>query len=124
MTQYLAPILVLFAIFREIQELLKEPKYRAILFWVAIILGVGTIFYHSVEGWSWLDSLYFCVITLATIGYGDFAPLTELGKGFTIFYVFLGVGLIATFVTMLARERIEIYKERHPDDVTDSKLVK
>ncbi len=124
MSQLLALVIVLFSIFRDMLELLKEPKYRAILFWVALVLAVGTVFYRSMEGWSWLDSLYFCVTTLATVGYGDLSPVTELGKLFTIFYIFLGLSLFASFVTMLAREHIEIYKERHPADVTDSKLVK
>lgn len=63
----------------------------------------GTVFYHFVEDLNWLDALYFCVITLTTIGYGDIVPHTDIGKAFTIFYVLLGVGIIAAFVNLAIR---------------------
>ena len=53
------------------------------------------------EGWSLLDALYFCVMTMATVGYGDLAPGTPLSKAFTIGYAMLGVGLFAGFVGKL-----------------------
>ena len=65
-------------------------------------MGLGTIFYHWVEGWRWLDSLYFCVITLATVGYGDLTPKTDLGKVFTMIYIFIGIGLLIAVFTRLA----------------------
>lgn len=89
--------------------------------WVAMIggltLGVGTVFYHFQESLSWLDSLYFSTITLTTIGYGDIVPHTPLGKLFTIFYVLLGVGIIAAVLNILVKNagerRIEKFKSRH-----------
>ena len=42
-------------------------------------------------------------MTLATVGYGDFHPVTAAGKVFTIVYVFLGVGVLVAFVTRLAQ---------------------
>lgn len=66
-------------------------------------LTFGAVFYHIVEKLSWLDSFYFCTITLTTIGYGDIVPHTDLGKLFTIFYVLVGIGIIATFANLLLR---------------------
>lgn len=67
------------------------------------VLGFGAVFYHYQEHLSWLDSLYFCTITLTTIGYGDIVPHTSFGKLFTIFYVILGIGILATFANLLIK---------------------
>jgi voltage-gated potassium channel len=115
MPALIAPILVLIGFVREVYHLFSKQQYRALLGWVAILLLVGTIFYNNVEGWGWLDSLYFCVVTLATVGYGDLTPTTELGKGFAIVYILLGLGMIATFASMLAKERMAMIDDRHDD---------
>ncbi len=62
----------------------------------------GMEFYHAVEKWSYLDSAYFSVTTLTTVGYGDFSPHTDIGKIFTMGYILLGVGLILGFVDVVA----------------------
>ena len=84
------------------------------------MLGLGTWFYSLVEGWSLLDSLYFSVITLTTVGYGDFSPSTVAGKIFTIFYIFVGIGLILSFLNAIAERSTEgrrglLGRRRHPD---------
>jgi voltage-gated potassium channel Kch len=67
------------------------------------VLAIGTVFYHLVEKLSWLDSIYFCVVTLTTVGYGDITPHTTAGKILTIFYILIGVGIIASTVSYLLR---------------------
>ena len=52
---------------------------------------IGAAIFHWLEGWSWLDSIYFVVITLTTIGYGDFSPTLPITKIFAIFYSINGV---------------------------------
>ncbi len=69
-----------------------------------VLLGIGTVFYHIVEKLAWLDSVYFCVVTLATVGYGDIVPKTNPGKAFTIFYILAGVGIIATFANLFLKQ--------------------
>ena len=67
------------------------------------MIGIASVFYHLVEGLKWVDAVYFSVITVATVGYGDITPHTDAGKIFTIFYVLFGIGLIATFASTLVR---------------------
>lgn len=77
---------------------LKDPHYRSLLGASILILLGGALFYHLVEGWRFVDSLYFAAITLTTIGFGDFVPKTDAGKIFTVVYIGIGVGLILGFI--------------------------
>lgn len=71
-------------------------------------LLIGTVFYHYVEGFDWIDAFYFSAITLTTVGYGDLAPETTIGKIFTIFYIIIGIGIIFGFINTLNERRIEM----------------
>lgn len=66
--------------------------------WAGIWLLIGTLIYHYLEGWAWVDAIYFCVVTLATVGYGDFTPTTPIGKIFTMFYIINGIGILLYFI--------------------------
>ena len=59
-------------------------------------------FYSKIEGWSPVDALYFCVVTLTTIGYGDLTPVTTIGKLFTMMYIFSGIGILMGFISKVA----------------------
>ena len=90
----------------------RSAELRAVLLSVVALLAGGAYVFHLVEGWRYLDALYFCVITLTTIGYGDFSPGTDVGKVFGIIYVLLGLGVIMAFVTTVAQISIEEAKAR------------
>lgn len=91
---------------------LKDKNYRSLLISTLLVLTVGSTVYHYVEGWSWLDSVYFSLITLTTIGFGDFSPQTNAGKIFTIFYVIMGVGIILAFVNTIF-QHFTTYNKHH-----------
>lgn len=92
---------------------LDRYAYRLIVSVALLTLAIGTVFYHLVEHFSWLDSYYFSVVTLATVGYGDFVPKTPVGKLFTTFYIFIGVGIVTTFITATMRRRGAKVTDRH-----------
>lgn len=95
----------LFTAFRFWRSLIKgfrDPEFKGLFLIVVLILISGTFFYHSVEKWRWLDSLYFSVTTLTTVGYGDLSPHTDLGKIFTMMYLFVGIGVILGFINAVA----------------------
>ena len=82
-------------------------RFLSITIVSVIVLIIGTIFYHFVEELKWLDALYFSVITLTTVGYGDFSPQTDTGKLFTIFYIISGIGIIFGFMNAFYEKRIQ-----------------
>jgi len=87
--------------FRSIWVGLQDREFRALFTWVVAVIVIGTVFYSRVEGWRPLDALYFTIITLTTVGYGDFAPKTDEGKIFTMVYIFVGISLISGFIILL-----------------------
>lgn len=118
MLPFLLPFTLFIAFFRQLWLLFKKLEYRALLYWVGIILLTGTLFYNRIEGWSLLDSFYFSVITLTTIGYGDLTPTQPISKLFTICYIFIGLSILLAFINQLAGERLEIHsgRFRQPDN--------
>lgn len=86
----------------------RDPQVRPLFAAVLLLLSAGALFYTLVERWTVIDALYFCVVTLTTVGYGDLAPETDLGKLFTIVYVLAGVGLILLFVNTILSRAIRI----------------
>lgn len=89
----------------RLSEFLKY--YNRIVMAAITLITIGTVFYHFVEDFSWLDSLYFTVITLATIGYGDLAPKTDIGKLFTIFYVIVGITVFVLLAQVVLAKIID-----------------
>ncbi len=104
-------LLTLWHFVRAIRRGLADPEFRSLCTLVLIVIGSGTVFYHVVEGMGWIDALYFCVITLTTVGYGDLSPQTPAGKLFTIVYIFVGLGLLAAFIGYVAQQARENVQE-------------
>jgi voltage-gated potassium channel len=88
-------------------DVFLDKDSRPTFLWALIMLALGTLVYHWLEGWSYLDSLYFCVISLATVGYGDLAPTTPLAKIFTMIYVVNGIGILLALF-----DRIRVVRSR------------
>lgn len=97
-------------------SLKRPPKARYIALIGFIVLGVGIVFYRIVEGFSWINSLYFCVITLTTIGYGDIVPKTDIGKLFTTVYVIIGIGIFAAVINYLIKRAAVQRISKHQED--------
>jgi len=62
-------------------------------------IGLGTLAFHLLEGWSILDSLYVTVQTVTTVGFGDLTPRTLLGRVFSTVFMMLGVGIVLYALT-------------------------
>ena len=73
-------------------------RLRLLLAALGIIIAAGTGAFMYLEGWSFVDAIYFSVVTVATVGYGDVHPLTPAGKAFTIVLIITGVGTFLGFV--------------------------
>ncbi len=81
---------------------------KRILLVVAILFLTGMVSYHFLEGWSWLDSLYFSVSTLTTIGYGDLHPTSDASKIFTIVYVLGGISIVLYVISNMQQSFLHL----------------
>lgn len=85
--------------------------------WAAVIvilyLMLGSVVLAVAEGWDAVDSLYFCVTILTTVGFGDFAPQTNVAKAFCCVYAVCGVTLVsASLGAALGRIQAEVAADK------------
>ena len=95
--------------FTPLRTMLGTVEGRILAVTATATLAVGTVAYSALEGWSLVDSLYFSVVTLATVGFGDLTPTTDVAKLFTVGYILIGLGILAAFVSELTKTRQSIY---------------
>jgi len=74
-------------------------RLRIFLLILVTIMVIGTIGFMITEGLSFFDALYFSIVTIATVGYGDISPVTAAGKVLSVFLIITGVG---TFLGVVA----------------------
>jgi hypothetical protein len=74
-------------------------RLQILIFVLIGIMVVGTFGFMITESLSLSDSLYFSIVTIATVGYGDISPATDAGKILSIFLIVIGVG---TFMGVVA----------------------
>ena len=77
----------------------SRARIRIVLMAVISAIAVGTVAFHLLEGWSILDSLYVTAQTVTTVGFGDIAPRTALGRAFATVFMIVGVGVVLYALT-------------------------
>ena len=90
----------------------EKHSFRILAGLAAGALLAGTVAYRLLEDWSWVDALYFSVITLTTVGYGDLSPSTDASKLFTVVYVISGISLFGALLNEVMKRRARRVAER------------
>lgn len=79
---------------------------QTIMFLMYLLLGA--LVFSTIEGWNYLDAVYWADVTLFTVGFGDFAPSTTLAKALMLPYALIGVislGLVIGSIRSLILDR-------------------
>ena len=77
-----------------------------------IWLGGGAAVFARIEGWSYPDALYFCDVTILTIGFGDFYPTDDLGRGLVFPFSVGGTIILGLMVSSIHRFAGELSKDK------------
>lgn len=83
-------------------------RFRFLILLPIAVVIIGTFGMMAIEHLSFVDALYFTIVTIATVGYGDVTPVTTDGKVFAIFLIIFGIGSFVTLLTSI----IEWFSQR------------
>ena len=84
----------------------RDPETKALPVVAGLLVLTGTIFYWRFEDWTIIQALYFSVVTLTTVGFGDFAPTSAGTQIFTIIYILTGLGVLVALLSSVAQQYI------------------
>jgi hypothetical protein len=94
----------------------KKVRGRVVLlkcsFLIFIYTAIGWCIFQPIFGWTFVDSLYFAMVTVTTVGYGDLTPDDEPWQQvFVGAYAFLGVAFVAIILRTLASRFVRYSKK-------------
>ena len=97
---------------RTVKRLWGTRQVKGLTGATAWTLLLGTLLFWRVEGWSALDSFYFCVLTFATVGGGHMAPDTLVGEALATFIALAGVGILLGFIHVVVKNSMTDWNDR------------
>ena len=99
----------------------KTGIYAVLIIVLILIYGIlGSIY---IMGLDIYDSIYYTIITLATVGYGDITPITPLQKIFSVTLALSGVGVLAYIVTFIISSVTQNLQDMRSGRIMERKLA-
>ena len=107
-----------------IERVFNSRRLRTILGVLIIcIVSFGFVFYLvEPQIKTFGDGIWWALVTITTVGYGDITPFTTLGKLVAGALMFVGLGLIATVTAIVSAKFIANYVDHHTNDDVLEKL--
>lgn len=102
--------------FKQVSQFFKTTNlhYVGLATLVVVLLGAGGM--SLVEGFSFKDSLWWSIVTLTTVGYGDIVPKTGIGRLIASVVMLTGIGflgaLTGTISTYFLSRGHEVYRPK------------
>lgn len=102
----------------------NSRKLRSIIGILTLsIVAFGYIFYITEpQIKTFGDGIWWALVTVTTVGYGDITPLTTLGRVVAGTLMFFGLGLIATVTAIVSAKFVQNYVDHHTNDDVLEKL--
>jgi len=102
----------------------KDFKKAYIAFGLLLfVIGLGSVGYMILEGYSFTDAFYMTIITIATVGFSEVKELSINGKWFTSFLIFFSFGIFAYAVTTFTRYAVDgVFRNYYKDNKLKKKI--
>ncbi|ORO50933.1 ion transporter [Streptococcus sp. 1643] len=97
---------------RKASRLLRTNGLLYILYVNVFIVFVGSSIFSVVEEKAFSDSLWWAIVTVTTVGYGDIIPASIFGKWLAVLLMLVGIGTIG----MLTSSLTNFFVKDNPDD--------
>lgn len=98
-------------------------KIRFLVIALCSIFIFGTLGYVYISGYSFVEALYMTVITVTTVGFEEVHPLSDAGKIFTIFLIFISIGLVAYSASMVGKALLDGgLMQRYKENIMNKQL--
>ena len=107
-----------------LETLFNSRRLRTILAALIFFIFIfGYLFYVSEPDVRNLgDGIWWALVTITTVGYGDITPVTTLGRIVASSLMLLGLGLIATITAIVSAKFIQNFVDHHTNDDVLEKL--
>lgn len=86
----------------KIQKFINTNGFKYMLITTISIIFIGAIGIHYSESIPLIDSLWYSIVTVTTVGYGDFAPASGLGRIVACILMICGIGLIGSLTSTVS----------------------
>ncbi len=116
---------------RILQQLLlflqRENVINLLAVILVIVLGSGALISVFEPGLSFASGVWWSIVTLTTVGYGDISPSTTGGRILAVLIMFFGIGLLgmlsASLATLLIRKRMKEDRGMHASTVDNHIII-
>ncbi|KAM7495643.1 hypothetical protein LguiB_030252 [Lonicera macranthoides] len=102
-----------------------HPSFKKVTIFLMVYLGIGTVCFYLVRNQvtgkktnGVLDAVYFCIVTMTTVGYGDLVPDSVASKLLACAFVFSGMALVGLILCkgadyLVEKQEILLVKALH-----------
>ncbi len=106
-------------------DIFKFFKTRTRLFEAAFLITIasGTIIFHYLESWTWIQSVYFTVATLTTTGYGDLAPTHESTRAVVTVFILVGIFVMVSLLSTIEARFFAKHPVEHLDPQEEQQYI-